>query len=94
MSRPITSIGHGLSPAPSSPSPPPETPAKGPNAFSVLMSGHKEKEQWKTAEDDLRRDGKRNYGRRPAPFYKVSDPSSVVNGLTDGVGHDRDAGCC
>ena len=70
-SRPITSFGHGFSPAPSSPSPPPETEGKGPNAFSVLMSGHKEKAQWKTAEDDLRRDGKRTYGRRPAPFYKV-----------------------
>lgn len=42
----------------------------------MLMSGHKEKEQWKTAEDDLRRDGKRTYGRRPAPFYKVRSPWS------------------
>jgi DNA cross-link repair 1A protein len=42
------------------------------------MSGHKEKEQWKTAEDDLRRDGKRNYGRRPAPFYKVCSDLSYV----------------
>lgn len=46
-------------------------PTKGPNAFSVLMSGHKEKEQWKDAEIDLRRDGKRTFGRRKAPFYKV-----------------------
>jgi len=38
------------------------------------MSGHKEKAEWKTAEDDLRRDGKRTYGRRPAPFYKVFLP--------------------
>lgn len=45
--------------------------AKGPNAFSVLMSGHKEDKQWKVAEEDLRRDGKRVYGRRKAPFYKV-----------------------
>jgi len=35
------------------------------------MSGHKEKEQWKDAEIDLRRDGKRTFGRRKAPFYKV-----------------------
>ncbi|EIW71463.1 hypothetical protein TREMEDRAFT_28150, partial [Tremella mesenterica DSM 1558] len=41
------------------------------NAFSVLMSGHKEREQWKDAEADLKRDGKRFAGRRPAPFYKV-----------------------
>lgn len=47
------------------------TPQKGPNAFSVLMSGHKEDKQWKVAEDDLRRDGKRVFGRRKAPFYKV-----------------------
>lgn len=69
--RPITSMAHSFSPAPSSPSPEPEAPVKGPNAFSVLMSGHKEREQWKDAEDDLRRDGKRFYGRRKAPFYKV-----------------------
>nr|XP_031858424.1 uncharacterized protein CI109_006187 [Kwoniella shandongensis]KAA5525496.1 hypothetical protein CI109_006187 [Kwoniella shandongensis] len=67
--RPISSYNH-FSPAPS-PSPPPETPTKGPNAFSVLMSGHKEKEQWKDAEADLKRDGKRFIGRRKAPFYKV-----------------------
>lgn len=36
------------------------------------MSGHKEKEQWKDAEIDLKRDGKRTFGRRKAPFYKVS----------------------
>jgi DNA cross-link repair 1A protein len=77
--RPISSMAHTFSPAPSSPSPPPETPVKGPNAFSVLMSGHKEKEQWKTAEDDLRRDGKRTYGRRPAPFYKVSHRNLTVH---------------
>jgi DNA cross-link repair 1A protein len=35
------------------------------------MSGHKEKEQWKDAEIDLKRDGKRHFGRRKAPFYKV-----------------------
>ncbi|WVQ75584.1 hypothetical protein IAR50_005211 [Cryptococcus sp. DSM 104548] len=56
---------------PAEPSPPSPPPTKGPNAFSLLMSGHKEREQWKVAEDDLRRDGKRVYGRRKAPFYKV-----------------------
>ncbi|WWC73626.1 uncharacterized protein I206_107598 [Kwoniella pini CBS 10737] len=54
-----------------SPSPEPEQPTKGPNAFSVLMSGHKEKDHWKDAEADLKRDGKRFIGRRKAPFYKV-----------------------
>ncbi|KAK8849727.1 hypothetical protein IAR55_005062 [Kwoniella newhampshirensis] len=67
--RPISSYNQ-FSPAPS-PSPPPETPTEGPNAFSVLMSGHKEREQWKDAEADLKRDGKRFIGRRKAPFYKV-----------------------
>jgi DNA cross-link repair 1A protein len=69
--RPITSFASSFSPAPS-PSPPPEETKGGPNAFSVLMSGHKEKEQWKDAEIDLKRDGKRFAGRRKAPFYKVS----------------------
>ncbi|WRT69748.1 uncharacterized protein IL334_006739 [Kwoniella shivajii] len=54
-----------------SPSPEPEPITKGPNAFSVLMSGHKERDQWKDAEADLKRDGKRFIGRRKAPFYKV-----------------------
>lgn len=67
----ITSINHSFSPGPSTPSPEPETPIKGPNAFSVLMSGHKERAQWKDVEDDLRRDQKRTIGRRKAPFYKV-----------------------
>ncbi|OCF43848.1 DNA cross-link repair 1A protein [Kwoniella heveanensis CBS 569] len=67
--RPISAYA-SFSPAPS-PSPEPEQPTKGPNAFSVLMSGHKEKEQWKDAEIDLKRDGKRTFGRRKAPFYKV-----------------------
>lgn len=52
-----------------------ETAAKGANAFSVLMSSHKEDAQWKLAEIDLKRDGKRTVGRRKAPFYKVR-PSS------------------
>lgn len=56
------------------------------------MSGHKEKAEWKTAEDDLRRDGKRTYGRRPAPFYKVCDISDF--GTTLIAGHDRYACCC
>lgn len=92
QNRPITSIGHTFSPAPSSPSPPPETPQKGPNAFSVLMSGHKEKAEWKTAEDDLKRDGKRTYGRRPAPFYKVC-VISLVERIRLMAGDDWYAGC-
>jgi len=62
------------------PAPPPDeeeeeddvgtTPRK-PNAFAVLMSGHKETAEWKVAEIDLKRDGKRVVGRRKAPFYKV-----------------------
>jgi DNA cross-link repair 1A protein len=36
------------------------------------MGGHKEREQWKDVEIDLKRDGKRIMGRRKAPFYKVS----------------------
>lgn len=35
------------------------------------MSGHKEREQWKTAEIDLSKNGQRIAGRRKAPFYKV-----------------------
>lgn len=46
------------------------TPGK-PNAFAVLMGGHKESAEWKVAEVDLKRDGKRVVGRRKAPFYKV-----------------------
>ena len=46
------------------------TPRK-PNAFAVLMSGHQETAEWKVAEIDLKRDGKRVVGRRKAPFYKV-----------------------
>jgi hypothetical protein len=42
-----------------------------PNAFAVLMSGHQETAEWKVAEIDLKRDGKRVVGRRKAPFYKV-----------------------
>ncbi len=49
----------------------PKPAGKGPNAFSVLMSGHKENAEWKVAEVDLKRDGKRVFGRRKAPFYKV-----------------------
>ncbi|GLB41851.1 putative DNA repair metallo-beta-lactamase [Lyophyllum shimeji] len=50
---------------------------KGPragNAFSVLMSSHKENEAWKeasTVEDRDFRPTKSNGGRRKAPFYKV-----------------------
>ncbi|WWC92862.1 uncharacterized protein L201_007823 [Kwoniella dendrophila CBS 6074] len=67
--RPISSYA-SFSTEPT-PSPEPEQPTKGPNAFSVLMSGHKERDQWKVAEADLKRDGKRFIGRRKAPFYKV-----------------------
>ncbi|TFK51849.1 DRMBL-domain-containing protein [Heliocybe sulcata] len=44
------------------------------NAFSVLMSSHKENEAWKEAtiaEDRNFRPTKQNGGRRKAPFYKV-----------------------
>lgn len=46
----------------------------GGNAFSVLMSSHKENEAWKEAtvvEDRNFRPNKENGGRRKAPFYKV-----------------------
>ncbi|WVO21673.1 uncharacterized protein IAS62_002984 [Cryptococcus decagattii] len=66
-SRTISSFSFSILP----PEPPPQSAIKGPNAFSLLMSGHKEHEQWKDAEADLRRDGKRFAGRRRAPFYKV-----------------------
>ncbi|KIK61667.1 hypothetical protein GYMLUDRAFT_166045 [Collybiopsis luxurians FD-317 M1] len=44
------------------------------NAYSVLMSSHKENEAWKeaaVAEDRGFRPSKSNGGRRKAPFYKV-----------------------
>lgn len=44
------------------------------NAFSVLMTSHKENEAWKeatVAEDRNFRPNKGNGGRRKAPFYKV-----------------------
>ena len=44
------------------------------NAFSILMSSHKENNAWKeaeTAEDRNFRATKANGGRRKAPFYKV-----------------------
>ncbi|KAJ9093573.1 hypothetical protein QFC19_008302 [Naganishia cerealis] len=44
---------------------------QGVNAFKLLMGGNKEDEDWKVAETDLKRDGKRVVGRRKAPFYKV-----------------------
>lgn len=46
------------------------------------MSGNKEDEEWKVAEIDLKRDGKRSVGRRKAPFYKVGRTESDV-GCTD-----------
>lgn len=48
--------------------------SKSANAFSVLMSSHKENEAWKEAtiaEDRTFRPTKNNGGRRKAPFYKV-----------------------
>lgn len=44
------------------------------NAFSVLMSSHKENEAWREAsvvEDRNFHPSKSNGGRRKAPFYKV-----------------------
>ncbi|KDQ61363.1 hypothetical protein JAAARDRAFT_123037 [Jaapia argillacea MUCL 33604] len=73
----------------SSPKIPPPTDAPGPrkqsictpsqstsnaNAFSILMSSHKENEAWKEAsiaEDPSFKPTKSNGGRRKAPFYKV-----------------------
>jgi DNA cross-link repair 1A protein len=49
----------------------PSTSKPAANAFSVLMSSHKEKEVWKEADSGERRDGRR-FGPRKAPFYKVS----------------------
>ena len=66
------------SPAPLlSPTPLPLSKGKGSvggNAFSVLMSSHKENNAWKEAEaveDRGFRPTKANGGRRKAPFYKV-----------------------
>lgn len=42
------------------------------NAFSVLMSSHKENEAWKEASAvEDQRQNKRTQGRPKAPFYKV-----------------------
>ncbi|RXK36592.1 DNA cross-link repair 1A protein [Tremella mesenterica] len=71
IAQPISSFDPSAHSAPPNIPSPPTPQTKGPNAFSVLMSGHKEREQWKDAEADLKRDGKRFAGRRPAPFYKV-----------------------
>lgn len=46
----------------------------GSNAYSILMSSHKENEAWKEAavvEDRGFRPSKANGGRRKAPFYKI-----------------------
>jgi len=57
--------------------PPPPSGSKasvGSNAFSILMSSHKENNAWKEAEaveDRSFRATKANGGRRKAPFYKV-----------------------
>ncbi|WVQ78981.1 hypothetical protein IAT38_001073 [Cryptococcus sp. DSM 104549] len=67
--RPVSAFSSFSNPPPSLPTTP--KVQGGPNAFSVLMSGHKERDQWKDAEIDLKRDGKRTVGRRKAPFYKV-----------------------
>lgn len=55
------------------------------------MSGNKEDEEWKIAEIDLKRDGKRSVGRRKAPFYKVYT-LLVSQARPDGsAGHDGNA---
>jgi hypothetical protein len=48
------------------------------------MSGHKERQQWKDAEIDLKRDGKRIAGRRKAPFYKVRRFLHLNSDFSDG----------
>lgn len=60
--RPITSIAHSFRTAPD-----PPTNGKA-NAFSVLMSSHKEKETWDEVDEPKVVPGR----RRAAPFYKVS----------------------
>ena len=68
--------------APSSKRLSPLLPSKIANAFSILMSGHKESEAWKEAEIDAAKAGSnldaerrkkatRSSGRRLAPFFKV-----------------------
>lgn len=49
------------------------------------MSGNKEDEEWKVAEIDLKRDGKRSVGRRKAPFYKVGSTEREVDGADRGL---------
>ena len=82
MQSHITACYHSFStnntPSPRD-SPPPPAPSGskesvGSNAFSILMSSHKENNAWKeaeTAEDRNFRATKANGGRRKAPFYKV-----------------------
>ena len=65
-----------LSPHNSSTPPPPSgsKASVGSNAFSILMSSHKENNAWKeteAVEDRSFRATKANGGRRKAPFYKV-----------------------
>lgn len=61
----------------SSPTPPAQSKSEGSvgcNAFSILMSSHKENNVWKEAEmaeDRTFRPTKATGGRRKAPFYKV-----------------------
>lgn len=62
--RPLSSFGPPKTPVPST----------GNNAYSILMSSHKENEAWKEAtvvEDRNFRPSKSNGGRRKAPFYKI-----------------------
>ncbi len=58
--RPITSITHSLRTD--------RPPAGKANAFSVLMSGNKDKETWAEVDQPKNVPGR----RRAAPFYKVS----------------------
>ena len=77
MQSHITTCCDSFSATAPSPTPPPPSEGKGSvcgNAFSVLMSSHKENNAWKeteTVEDRNFRATKANGGRRKAPFYKV-----------------------
>lgn len=58
------------------------------------MSGNKEDEEWKIAEIDLKRDGKRSVGRRKAPFYKVFTLLVSQAHPNGSAGHDGNANSC
>ncbi|EEB91551.1 hypothetical protein MPER_10069, partial [Moniliophthora perniciosa FA553] len=70
---PSKSHSHTLKP-PIPPDPKPPPGAQNSNAYSVLMSSHKENEAWReaeNAEDRSFRPNQSNGNRRKAPFYKV-----------------------